>query len=139
MFEGLLLVLPLLMPARAPPKCGCCGEAGHNRRNCPHLARIREQQGNDNSMNGSAGGGIPPVERHAAPSQIPGMRLTTSEVQGPGVDEPEAVALAVARSMQPGSEPQDEPDEPVEGEAAESDGSGEEEQGEPARYRGSEY
>ena len=43
MFEGLLLVLPLLMPARAPPKCGCCGEAGHNRRNCPHLARIREQ------------------------------------------------------------------------------------------------
>ena len=92
MFEGLLLVLPLLMPARAPPKCGCCGEAGHNRRNCPHLARIREQQG---------------------------------------------MALAVARSMQPGSEPQDEPDEPVEGEAAESDGSGEEEQGEPARYRGS--
>ena len=51
MFEGLLLVLPLLMPARAPPKCGCCGEAGHNRRNCPHLARIREQQGNDHSTN----------------------------------------------------------------------------------------
>ena len=70
---------------------------------------------------------------------IEARQVETLEVQGHGVDEPEAVALAVARSMQPGSEPQDEPDEPVEGEAAESDGSGEEEQGEPARYRGSEF
>ena len=87
-------------------------------------------------LNENAGGGIPPVERHAAPSQIPGARHSTSELQGHGVDEPEAVALAIARSLEPASEPQDVPSEPSEGEAEEGDESGEEERGEPARLRG---
>ena len=46
------------------------------------------------------------------------------------------MALAIARSLEPASEPQDVPSEPSEGEAEEGDESGEEERGEPARLRG---
>jgi hypothetical protein len=42
----------------------------------------------------------PPIQRHAASSQIPGARLSTSEYQGHGVDEPEAVQQAVVNSLQ---------------------------------------
>ena len=42
---------------------------------------------------------IPPVERHVRPTQIPGMRHSTSELQGHDVDEPEAVQEAIRRSM----------------------------------------
>ena len=41
----------------------------------------------------------PPPQRHGAPSQIAGMRLSTSEVQGHGVDEPEALTEALRRSI----------------------------------------
>lgn len=37
--------------------------------------------------------------RHAEMTQIPGMRLTTSAVQGHGVDEPEALAEATFNSL----------------------------------------
>ena len=39
------------------------------------------------------------AERHAQPSQIPGMRCSTSALQGHGVDEPEALAEALRRSQ----------------------------------------
>ena len=42
---------------------------------------------------------IPPVERHARPTQIPGMRHSTSALQGHDVDEPEAVKEAIRRSL----------------------------------------
>lgn len=61
-----------------------------------------------------ASGGISPPARHAESSQIPGMRMTTSELQGHGVDEPEALDEALARSRVENfaSEPQDEPESP---------------------------
>ena len=42
---------------------------------------------------------VPPVERHARPTQIPGMRHCTSALQGHGVDEPEALHEALRRSL----------------------------------------
>jgi hypothetical protein len=42
----------------------------------------------------------PPAERHATMSQIPEARLSTSEYQGHDVDEPEALAQALLRSME---------------------------------------
>ena len=48
-------------------------------------------------------GGHPPVQRHAEPTQIPGMRLSTSAIQGHGVDEPEALQEALRRSRMDGA------------------------------------
>jgi hypothetical protein len=47
----------------------------------------------------------PPVRRHAKSAQIPGMEkcgtwTSTSEVQGHGVDEPEALERAIANSLE---------------------------------------
>ena len=42
---------------------------------------------------------IPPVEHHARPTQIPGMRHSTSELQGHDVDEAEAGQEAIRRSL----------------------------------------
>ena len=41
---------------------------------------------------------IPPVQRHSQMTQIPGMRQSTSAIQGHGVDEPEALREALRRS-----------------------------------------
>ena len=41
---------------------------------------------------------IPPVQRHSEMTQIPGMRQSTSAIQGHGVDEPEALKEALRRS-----------------------------------------
>ena len=41
----------------------------------------------------------PAVERHMTMTQIPGMKGTTSSVQGHGVDEPEALEEALRRSL----------------------------------------
>lgn len=43
---------------------------------------------------------IPPVEYHAKSSQIKGCRWTTSAMQGHGVDEGEALEIALQRSLQ---------------------------------------
>lgn len=43
---------------------------------------------------------IPPVQRHAKCSQIPGCKWKTSQLQGHGVDEPEALKIALQRSLQ---------------------------------------
>ena len=42
---------------------------------------------------------IPPVEHHARPTQIPGMRHSTSALQGHDVDEAEALQEAIRRSL----------------------------------------
>ena len=44
-------------------------------------------------------GGPPPPERHPDTEQIPGARLSTTEYQGHGVDEPEALEEACRRSL----------------------------------------
>jgi hypothetical protein len=46
-----------------------------------------------------ANAGIPPVQRHARSQQIPGMRQSTSAIQGHDVDEPEALGRALANSV----------------------------------------
>ena len=46
----------------------------------------------------AADGPCPAARRHAASSQIPGMRCSSSAIQGHGVDEPEALAEALRRS-----------------------------------------
>lgn len=43
--------------------------------------------------------GPPPIQRHRRCTQIPGMRRSTSEIQGHGVDEPEAFAKAMRNSL----------------------------------------
>lgn len=43
-------------------------------------------------------GVAPPAQRHAHATQIPGMRHSTSALQGHGIDEPEALAEALRRS-----------------------------------------
>ena len=51
----------------------------------------------------SAGARFPPVQRHERMTQIPGARRTTSEYQGHGIDEPEALREAVRRSLLEGA------------------------------------
>ena len=41
----------------------------------------------------------PPIQRHHHCTQIPGMRRSTSAIQGHGVDEPEAFAQAMRNSL----------------------------------------
>ena len=48
---------------------------------------------------GLANAGIPSVQRHARSQQIPGMRQSTSAIQGHDVDEPEALDRALANSV----------------------------------------
>lgn len=49
--------------------------------------------------------GPPPIQRHRRCSQIPGMRQSTSAIQGHGVDEPEAFAQAVRNSLRDFAQP----------------------------------
>ena len=65
------------------------------------VAKWEEEGGSGDSSASEGGWCAPAVERHEEKAQIPGALLSYSEYQGRGVDEPEALAIALQRSVAP--------------------------------------
>ena len=100
---------PLCVPVDPPPGAASCPELpglqcvdgsanamchGRSRSREPSVESIRSASPVHEPCSS-----IPPVVRHESPAQIPGMRHSTSALQGHNVDEPEAVKEALRRSI----------------------------------------